>query len=330
MPDALGGEAGGEGIEAHDHAGRLGRLEGREARGHHVADGEILRTLESELQQFRIAQAGEREGANAIADEVLADEIPLIVDTAEVVGLHAAALGFFTGELEVIELHRALLQNGLGEDIEDAKFLNRVTNRAERDGGIQILKGKEALLLEVGGHLLEGGFQRFLKDGALVLLEGFLSYEECYDLALGDGHLRKSGDRLCVAEAAIESIVGDRELHLIPHEIDVSHHRLARNLKLHRHGGAVRMRVAADEIVNAQHAGHRRARMLLHAESARAAAFFRGGGQGQLGLTSQSDLRAGSEVSHGFVSGEFSRRRSHVHRPMRRHNDRLERHGRRS
>ena len=51
------------------------------------------------------------------------------------------------------------------------------------------------------------------------------------------------------------------------------------------------MRVAADEIVNAQHAGHRRARMLLHAESARAAAFFRGS-EGKLGFTSQSDLRA--------------------------------------
>ena len=156
VPDALGGEAGGKGVEANDHAGRLGRLEGREARGHHVADGEILRALESELQQFRIAQAGERKSANTRADEVVADEIPLIVDTTEVVGFHAAALGFFTGELEVIELHRALLQNGLREDVEDAEFLDRVTDRAERDGGIQILKGKEALLLEVGGHFLEG------------------------------------------------------------------------------------------------------------------------------------------------------------------------------
>ena len=89
------------------------------------------------------------------------------------------------------------------------------------------------------------------------------------------------------------------------------------------------MRIAADEVVNAQHAGHRGARMLLHTESARAAPLFRGG-EGKLGLTGQSDLRAGGEVSHGFFAGEFSRRQAHVHRPRRRHNAQLGRHGKRS
>jgi len=139
--------------------------------------------------------------------------------------------------------------------------------------------------------------------------------------------LWKSGDRLCVAEPPVQGIVGDRELHLIPHEIDVAHDRLAGNLELHRHGGAVRMRVAADEVVNAQHPGHRGAGMLLHAESPRAAALFRGD-ERKLGLTDRGDLHAGCELIHGFLGEEFSRRPIHVHRPVRRHNDRLERHGR--
>ena len=204
VPDALGGEAGSKGVESHNDAAGLGGFKGGEAGSHHVSDGEILWPLESGLEKFGITQAREREGADASSDEIVADEIPLIVDTAKVVGLHTAALHFFSIELEVIKLDRALLQNSLGKDIENTEFLDCVANGAERNGLIEILKRKEAFLLKIGGHFLKSGFKRLFKDGAPVLLEGFLRDEQSNDLALAHGHTRKGRNRLRVAEPPVQ------------------------------------------------------------------------------------------------------------------------------
>jgi hypothetical protein len=61
----------------------------------------------------------------------------------------------------------------------------------------------------------------------------------------------------------VKGTVRDGKTHLIPHELNVSHDGLARDLELHRHGCAIGMTILADEIVDAKHPGKRRARVGL-------------------------------------------------------------------
>ena len=119
MPDPLSGKARGEGIKPDYNTARLRRLEGRKTPTHHGFHRKIRRTLEFLFEDFWSTQSGDGEGATLPANEVVTDEIPLIIDTTEMVGLHTTALGLWAVQLVIIKLHGHLLEYGLGQNIKN-------------------------------------------------------------------------------------------------------------------------------------------------------------------------------------------------------------------
>jgi hypothetical protein len=155
----------------------------------------------------------------------------LVVDAAEVVGFDAAAFGFCASEFVVIELDDAAVEQGLGEGFEDFQFLDGVAYGAEGDGAGELLEGKGAFVLELGGHFGEGGMEGLFEGGAAVLLEGFLGDEEGDDLAFGHGEGGEGGDLAGVVESAVEGAILEGEVHAVAHEVDIALDGFRRDLE---------------------------------------------------------------------------------------------------
>lgn len=257
VPLAFGGEAGGESVEADGDFLDLGGLEGGETPGKHLADREVGGACERIAGGGDVAEAGDGKGAQGIANDVVADEIPLVGEATEVVGADVAAGGGGAGESGVVEGDGAAVEDGFGEGLEGVEFGDGDALRAEGNGIGELVQRDAALAFEAGGEFGKSGSEGLLEGGAPVLFDGFLRDEEGDELAVAHLNGGKTGDGFGVMEAVGDSVVGDGKAELVAHEVDVALDRFGRDG--HRAGEtlAIWESSVAEEVVDAEHAGQR-------------------------------------------------------------------------
>jgi hypothetical protein len=259
MPFALGNQTRGKRIETDADAVFGAAFEDAEAIAEMGGDGEIGGAAEAGLGVARMAHAREREGADLAAGEIEAEEIPLVLDAAEVVGLDAP--GFVPGATEflVLELEFVGVEERVADDFEELDVGLGRAEAAEGDGGINVAPLKADAVFQPIGDFCEGGLETFFEGGAAVLLKGFLGDEEGDDLAFGDLDPWKIGDRLGVNESEMELVILDGQPHAVPHEIDVALDGLAGDFQFVGELAAIGEGTGFEALVEAQHARQWRA-----------------------------------------------------------------------
>jgi hypothetical protein len=254
VPLALADELAGEGVEADADIEAAVAGEDAEAFAEVLADGEVGRAMEAGGGAADGAHALEDEGADLLALEVEAEEVPLVRDAAEVVGADAAGLvggafGFF-----VFELDLAGLDDGFADGLEDVDVGGGGAKAAEGDGGVDLGPLEVDAVAEAVADFLESGAQRALEGGAAVLLEGLACDEEGDDLAAGDLDVGKAGDGLRVVEAELDLVVLDGEAEAVAHEVDIALDGLWRDFELVGEFAAIGVCGGLEALVEAEHA----------------------------------------------------------------------------
>src|SRR5947207_11601904 len=93
MPDPLAHELRGKRLKADAHGDPAVPLENAKAGVEKFADGKIRRPPKARAGATRLTDARQREGPQLLAIEIKPEEIPLVIDTAEMVRAHPARLG---------------------------------------------------------------------------------------------------------------------------------------------------------------------------------------------------------------------------------------------
>ena len=210
MPDAFADELAGEGVEFQADRVAAFRGEDTEAVLEVLFDGEIGGTHEGRGAELGIFHPGEDEGAKGVTLEAVADNIPLVLDAGEVVGLEASALVFGGIQFLVVEMQFHAFANSFAGRLEGCEVHRGDLKTSERHQSVEIAPSHSQMSREVGGQFIKGATQGSLERSALVLSEGFLADENRDELRLGQFHHGEAGNGLGEAVSPTLLIVGDR------------------------------------------------------------------------------------------------------------------------
>ena len=202
-------------------------------------DREIRRPPETRARPARLADAREREGAQLLAREVEAEEIPLVINAAEMIRPHPPDLGRGAAQLAITKFHLGRIEHSVAEQFENFQIGLALPDAAKRDRRVQFAPAKTDFVLQAVPDFDKGGAQRRFEWRAVILLERLLRDEESDDFALRNLNVRKTRDRLGVDEPEVELIVLDRKPELITHELDVALNRFLRHFELVRELAAI-------------------------------------------------------------------------------------------
>ena len=152
-----------------------------------------------------------------------------------------------------MNLHGALFLQRAGQHLEHLQVGIAGREGAERKRLIQAAEGELGPGIQLAGQFAEGGLQRFLVRGAVVLRDGLLRHEQREHLGFGDRQAGKVLDRFRVIIAVAPAVVFERQVEPILHEVDVPLDRPGGDFDLLGDPGAVGIAVALDLLVNAHH-----------------------------------------------------------------------------
>ena len=118
VPLAAADEVGGPGVEFDEDVVLLVAFHDGEAALEVFVGVEGFGAGEAVGGEGGIGEAGEGEGADLLAVDVVGEEVPVVINAGEVVGVDVAGLGVFCGEVAVIEFEGAAFLEGAGEEAE--------------------------------------------------------------------------------------------------------------------------------------------------------------------------------------------------------------------
>lgn len=254
VPLALVHKPCGKGIETHAHPVPALAAEDGEAVAEEIRNGEIDGALKFYAGVARFAHARQGEGPELAAREVVAEDIPLVFDAAEVVGLNAPGFVLGAAEFFIIEGEFAVLENCAADDFEEFEVGDAGAQAAKGDGRVHVGPLKTDLPSKALGDFLKGGTQGFLKGSAAILFESFLRHEEGDDFTFGDFHAGQAADRFGVVEAEMRLIPLDWILQLVAHVIDIALHGLAGDFEFLGQFPAIRKCAGAEFPMQSRHA----------------------------------------------------------------------------
>jgi hypothetical protein len=258
VPEAFADLIGGGGAEADDDAVVAGADEGAEGLFEELGGRKVGRPLEVPRGDGEPAHAAEGEGAQGLAVEVVADEIPDALAVREVVGLHAAGLGLAALRLLVVEGDLVRLVHRAGELLEELEVGASKSGLVEGDVLQGASRGEADALVQAGGKFFERVGELIVVGRALVLLEGLLCDEQGEQLAFADLHGREISHRVGIAPGEGARVVFGRQVELVAHERKVAHDGLGGDLQLFRQLGAVGVATILQDLVDADHPRERR------------------------------------------------------------------------
>ncbi len=190
----------------------------------------------------------------------MTEQIPLVLDAAEMIRLHHPPLRLFAGQLVVSKLDFGSLHDRLGQGVENLHVRQPGAAAPDRQRLLQFMPSDLHLAAKRMAQLPERGGEWTLKGCPAELFERLLGQQQCGDLALRDFHHREIPHRRRVMEPVPHCIVVERQPEPVAHELDIAHHRFRRDLQIHRQPLAVRIVSGRHPLVNAPHALHGRTR----------------------------------------------------------------------
>lgn len=230
VPDAFADELAGEGVKLQANGVTAFGGEDPEAVLEVLFNGKTRGTLEGRSTDCRVFHPGEDERAEGFAFEAMADDIPLIQNTGEVVGLEGTLFVFGGVELPVVEGQFEACAHGFADRLEGCQIHRGKVEALEGDQRIEVAPRHGEPSTEVGGQFFQRAAQGSLKGSALVLRECFLADEDGDEFRLGELNHGKAGNGLGEAITATVLIVGNRQAQTLAHEIEVALDGLGRNL----------------------------------------------------------------------------------------------------
>ena len=130
-----------------------------------ITDREIGGPLELVPGIAQGAHPGEGKGAELTADKVESEQVPLVLDTGEVVGLDPADLVAPAFQFAVLELNLVLVENGAAKRFKEFEVGTAVADAAERNGGPDVGPVELDLVMKPVGDFFERGPEGFLERG---------------------------------------------------------------------------------------------------------------------------------------------------------------------
>ena len=231
MPAALADQPGGEGIELKAYLVMSFSGKNAKARAEVLGDLEVCRAFEFRGGDPNVAHPGEDEGAELVAGQVEGEEIPLIFDASQVVGLHLALFVPGVSQFFVFKAHLQRPQHRPAQVFKEQEVGLRRSKIAEGKRCIQVTPGECNALPQSIADFVESGMERFLKRGSLVLIEHLLGDEKCDDFPFCDLYAWKISNGPGIEEAETQRVIIDWKVEPVAHEIDVPLNSFRGNLQ---------------------------------------------------------------------------------------------------
>ena len=188
-----------------------------------------------------------------LADEVEAEEIALILDAAQVVGLHPALLMAGTAELLVCKSHLVGVEHRPADRLEKLEIRHAGAEPAKGDRRIQITPVEPDPVLEPLSKFSNAVFSGFSKDVPRYCSIAFWATNNALTSPSDTSIPGEARDRFGVNGAEMELIVFDRKAEPVAHEVDVALDGFGRNLQFVGQLAAIRERSGPELFMESQH-----------------------------------------------------------------------------
>ena len=220
-----------KGIKPNPHPINSPRLEGGKTPRQHLGHGKICRTLKRNLLILRGNNPGESKGAQSIPHQIIGNEVPLVANAGEMVGLHLPTFGLGRTQARIIKLHHPARHHRIGQHLKHLDLCLRHSRRPKGHRLGKVVQRDARLISKTGNQFLEGGMQRLLEGCPPILLNRLLRHQQGHQLPLAHRNHGKLRHHPRIEIPIALRVVGDGQNQLIPHELDVPLDRFCRNLK---------------------------------------------------------------------------------------------------
>lgn len=226
VPLALGDDAGGPAVEADADLVALGGVvwvvPHSEAAAEVGRGVEVDRADELGFEEAKLADALQGEGADGLALGVKGEEIPALLDLAEVIGVDLAALWLGGSQLVVEEARGAPVHDRVEKFAEEADARGQDADGFDREGRFQFLPLEGNFAGAGLGDFAEALPEHLLQAGAAQGSEGMAGEEEGHQVVAGEVQQGKIVNCEGIVKAVLDGVVGQGEAELVAHEAEVA------------------------------------------------------------------------------------------------------------
>ena len=212
---------------------------------------------------FRRFQARQGKRAHGVAFHVKGEQIPVVINAAEVIRMDQPGLRFFRIEVAVLEFQDAALFQGAGEHFKGFEVGVLWRERSKRQRLVEAAEGKSGFGIQLAGQAFEGHRQGLFEGRAAILRDGFVGDQQGKHFGFGERQMGKLVHRLGVVIAVALLVEFHGQIQPALHEIHIAHDGAPRDFKLLGDPVAIGIGLLLQQVVETHHALHGRAAVSL-------------------------------------------------------------------